>query len=133
MFTKNTNMLDYQLLKGECPKAMEKLIEWVRVNLENFQRVMIDQLGTIGGDVTIPPITAEHAEGATKSMLTSYYRTLYDFFDENKIFLTTDYIFEEGFVVAFSGYKSVEGSLSRIDAEILGIKKAFEALETTLN
>ena len=129
MFTEN-KMLDYKELKEAYPKTMSKLMGWVKRNLENFQKTMISQVGSsIGDDVEIPKITDEHAEAATGAILTSYSKTLYDFLDENKIFLTVDYIFEEGFVVAFAGYKSVEGHLNRIEAEMVGFKAAFAKME----
>lgn len=124
-------MFNFEELKAESPKATALLVEWVKQSLQRFQDVMTSQL-PIGENVTIPEITNEHAEKATGALLTSYYRTLFDFLDQNKIFLTTDYIFEEGFVVAFSGYKTVEGHMTRIEAEIAGIKAAFKHLEEQL-
>lgn len=130
MFTEN-KMLDYKELKGECPKAMAKLVEWVRGKLVRFQEIMKSQI-QMEEDVETPIITLEWAENATEALLKSYHRTLWDWFDENKLFITTDYIFEEGFVVAFNGYKTVEGHLSRIEAEITGIKAAIKHMEEGL-
>jgi hypothetical protein len=133
MFTEN-RMLNYQELKEEYPKTMAKLVEWVKEKLERFQAVMLEQIQVDEREnVKIPEITLEWAENATGALLRSYHRTLWDFFDENKLFITTDYIFEEGFVVNFPGYKTVEGHLSRIEAEIAGIKAAIKYMEDNSN
>jgi hypothetical protein len=130
MFTEN-KMLDFKLLKEEHPKAMAKLVEWVKGRLQRFQEIQMAAL-QIKEDVDAQPITDKRAEEATLGLLIGYFRTIYDFLDENKIFLTTDYIFEEGFIVKFAGYKTVEGHLSRIEAEITGIKAAIKYMEETI-
>jgi len=131
MFTQN-NVLIYKELKEQYPKALYRLVEWVHSSLMGFQKVMLSQLEVEKETISIPEVTKEHAEKATEALLTSYPRSLFDFFDLNKIFLTTDYIFEEGFVIAFAGYKTIEGHLTRIEAEMTGIKAAFATLETQL-
>jgi hypothetical protein len=131
MFIAN-NALIYKDIKEYAPKALEKLEAWVRTGLEGFQRISITQL-EIKDDVKIPEISNEHVSKATEVMLTSYFRTLYDFFDLNKIFLTIDYIFEEGFVVNVVGTEYLgQGSVTRIEAEIIGFKEAFRVMEEGL-
>ena len=132
MFTKN-NALLYKEIEESTPKALKKLLDWVRGGLEGYQRVAMTQLQVDSSSIKIPEVTEEHVQKAAEALLVSYFRTLYDFFDQNKIFLTMDYIFEEGFIINVVGSEYLgHGSVTRIEAEIIGFREAFRVLEEQL-
>lgn len=127
MFTDVKKMINYRELKELHPKAVGQLKAWVENNLKEFQQNMAKY--ATKESVTIPEITEAVVERAAESTVQILPRDLYDFFDDRKIFVLIDYIFEEGFVVNLIGMEYTKKAfLTRREAEVEGFQQAFKIL-----
>lgn len=113
------------------PKSEKKLQEFLRRNLEAFQKNVMKDSPT---EILAPPdIQEEWVVKYSEVVLTTEPRTVVDFLDEQGIYITTDYIYQEGFVCHVVGANWIGRVYeNRIEAELEAFEAAFELLEEKL-
>lgn len=122
-------MLKNSEIKSQFPKAHQKLVSFIIERLQQAQKMVVPE----GTDVDLPEIPASFAERAMDGMLLGNHRTLFDFFDNQQIFIEIQVIDDEN-VISFSYMNKFFGGgcilyKSRIEAELEAFKSAFKLLE----
>lgn len=116
-------MIDVDGIKGKYPKAYSKLVEWSASAVLAMQKAMMMSDEDIAA-------TPKISDDAVKGMLILNTRSLYDFFDENRLFITVDYIHESGFLCNIVGLEDTAITANtRRQAEDAGFDRAFNELE----
>jgi len=115
----------------QFPKARIKLEKFFRRNLEAFQKNIMKEAPT--DILEIPKIEEEWVKKYTESSLATQPRILYDFLDENEIYITID-MFQGKFFGKIIGslYKTKEYD-ERVECELETFQEAFRQLEDILN
>jgi len=113
----------------EFPKSKKLLQEFGKKNLLAFQKNIMKEAPVEG--LEIPEISDEMAESYANALLTTQPRILYDFFDENELYISV-------IRNADNWSADVEGTdetglyNTRIEAEFALFKIAFKLLEEKL-
>lgn len=122
-------------IKKTYPKSHKVLLEFIKKYLDGFQKSMVGQVGV---DTEFPEVDDAIAEQATQALITLYKRMLYDFFDENEVYISLEYIGDENLsenywcsTINAEEDRNYFGD-NRIEAEELGFERAFKTLEDKL-
>jgi len=116
----------------EFPKSEALLQEFFKKNLLAFQKNIMKDAPMEG--MSVPEITGEMSKAYMESMLLTNTRLLFDFFDENKVYIQVLYYGEKGFLPLVVGMNNdMEHTFpDRMEAEHFAFKTAFEILEKQL-
>lgn len=114
---------------NDFPKSKEKLKGFVKQTLLKFQEVSSEA----AKEAFIPEVTEEMVDQYIQVILLLQSRNLYDFFDMNKLYITIDYVYQEGFMANIVGTEFSSKKYDyRVGAEKEVFEEAFKILEETL-
>lgn len=118
-------------INEKFPKSSKKLQEFVKRNLIAFQKNIMKETKE-KGEFEIPEITDEMAQRLTEGTLITRPRDLFDFFDEQEIFITIEW-FQGNFIghIVSTIYATKEYK-ERVEAEQELFEEAFKILEEKL-
>lgn len=123
-------MLNLIELSEQNPKTGKLLTLWTKKMLSNFQKMIVSdgKNPDLNKGLEIPEITDEMAKIALSGMVKVNFRLLYDFFDENGVFLYIAFDVAGAFINNFTD----KDHNTRIEAEVEGFECSFKTLESKL-
>lgn len=118
-----------QTILEQHPKVKQELLTWQKKGLQLFQTTTAELAQEKTAE--LPPIDDEMTLQFLLSSFIFNPRSLYEFFDEQKMFIVILPV-EEGFRYKIDGIEQEETFSHRIAAEQDAFKKAIKNLETKL-
>lgn len=126
-------MLDIKKIRTDCPKAIDKLDDFIAISLANFQEALIKE-GLVDIKDSLPTMSKEDAITYVENVIPANLRILFDFFDNQqvRIFINPSPEDENLFTYYNSVEKESKVASSRPEAEELAFTNAFYTLEKQL-
>lgn len=117
----------------QCPKSAGKFYQWIHQHLRNIQ-VLHEKSISEDMEMVIPEIEKEFVELFAESTLSTNWRSLFSFFDQEGVVMEigVDRTSDPKFCYSFNTSNS-DLFYTRPEAEIEGFVQAFKLLEEKLN